>query len=79
MYGYNGKALAIFFRSGNSTFAPSGWFVHAWSHMYITMSLVVLHLSHLFSDDANAAFNETCEYRMSKNYTYSVRVLYVGF
>ena len=30
------KALAIFLRSANSTFAPSGWFMHAWSHMLIT-------------------------------------------
>ena len=28
------KALAISLRSGNSTFAPSGWFMHAWSHIY---------------------------------------------
>ena len=27
------KALAIFLRSANSTFAPSGWFTHAWSHI----------------------------------------------
>ena len=27
------KALAISLRSGNSTFAPSGWFMHAWSHI----------------------------------------------
>ena len=26
------EALAISFRSGNSTFAPSGWFMHACSH-----------------------------------------------
>ena len=31
MYGYNGKS--IFFRSGNSTFAPSDWFMQAWSHI----------------------------------------------
>ena len=27
------KELAIFLRSANSTFAPSGWFMHAWSHI----------------------------------------------
>ena len=27
------KALAISLRSENSTFAPSGWFMHAWSHI----------------------------------------------
>ena len=27
------KALAISLCSGNSTFAPSGWFMHAWSHI----------------------------------------------
>ena len=27
------KALTIFLRSANSTFAPSGWFMHAWSHI----------------------------------------------
>ena len=26
------EALAISLRYGNSTFAPSGWFMHAWSH-----------------------------------------------
>ena len=30
------KALAISLRSENSTFAPSGWFMHAWSHFVIT-------------------------------------------
>ena len=27
------KVLAIFLCSGNSIFAPSGWFMHAWSHI----------------------------------------------
>ena len=27
------KASAISLRSENSTFAPSGWFMHAWSHI----------------------------------------------
>ena len=27
------KALAISLHSGNSTFAPRGWFMHAWSHI----------------------------------------------
>ena len=27
------KALAISLRSGNSTFVPSGWFMHAWSQI----------------------------------------------
>ena len=30
------KALAISLRSGNSTFAPSDWFMHAWSHIHCT-------------------------------------------
>ena len=28
------KLLAISLRSRNSTFAPSGWFMHAWSYIY---------------------------------------------
>ena len=28
------KALAISLRSENSTFAPSGWFMHTWSHSF---------------------------------------------
>ena len=27
------KVLAISLHSGNSSFVPSGWFMHAWSHM----------------------------------------------
>ena len=33
MHGYNGKALTISLHSGNSTFVPSGWFMHAWSRI----------------------------------------------
>ena len=38
--------MAIFLRSGNSTFAPSGWFMHAWSHMYEEM-LTLCSLGHV--------------------------------
>ena len=35
MDGYNGKSVdSISLRSGNSAFAPSGWFMHAWSHIF---------------------------------------------
>ena len=30
---YSGKALAISLGSGNATFAPSSWFMHAWSQI----------------------------------------------
>ena len=29
-------ALTIFLRSANSTVAPSGWFMHAWSHIIVS-------------------------------------------
>ena len=44
MYGIMVKALAISLHSGNSTFAPSGWFMHAWSHIYIQTVCMFQHL-----------------------------------
>ena len=35
------KALAISFHSGNCTFAPSGWFMHAWSHILPTCKYIL--------------------------------------
>ena len=36
------KALAIFLCPGDSTFAPSGWFMHTWSHLTINCIVYVL-------------------------------------
>ena len=38
------KALAISLRSGNSTFAPSGLFMHAWSHIHVLGKKAELHV-----------------------------------
>ena len=38
------KALAIFLRSANSTFAPSGWFMHAWSHILQVIATKSIHI-----------------------------------
>ena len=47
------KALAIFLRSANSTFAPSGWFMHAWSHIYIILTAIrqLAPVEHLWNVD----------------------------
>ena len=42
------RALAIFLRSGNSTFAQSGWFMPAWSHIYIYGQVIQLVTGHTY-------------------------------
>ena len=42
------KALAIFLRSANSTFAPSGWFMHALSHI-MRHQIMVIKQSKMFT------------------------------
>ena len=46
------KALAISLRSENSTFAPSGWFMHVWSHI-IQVHVHVHAYMHLHCAEAN--------------------------
>ena len=38
------EVLAISFRCGNSTFAQSGWFMHAWSHA-IALAIRDMHVA----------------------------------
>ena len=39
------KVLAISLHSRNSTFAPSGWFMHAWSQIIVFLYIAARELS----------------------------------
>ena len=55
------KVLAISLHSGNSTFAPSGWFMHAWSHMMRVNSIIIYRARHCFTTIATAdVVQSTC-------------------